>query len=543
MKTKTLFLLSLLINTVVSVFSQNFTSDFSEGKYDIKNYYSRRGIQTKMGQITLKENVRSYGGFIDIVADEKASIVVFNEKMEKVKETEVVFKNSKFINVKGLFQIKGKTILVYSYKNSKKDTEYSISAIKINETDISLGQEVELGKFPTQEGKAMPDFEMSYSFDSSKYLLFVEADQKKKEMKQFYFGVFNGDLIRQYEKNVELPIEKRYVVIDSRTLDKKGNLFIEVKQFEKEVKDRKSIRDEEHGTPPYTTTIKQYSPDGKVMDEIALKLGEKYLHSSSLLFNNKSDKINIAGTYKTNIKGRVTGIFNCDYDPVSKTVTGTKMSEIPDDLLNLFDKEQIASTNKKDPGISGNFRAKRFSYRENGTIDYALEYDRCVEVTTANMSGTTVTGGVSSYYAYDCMSILNVNIDAAGKMIFTRIPKAQSDDNSHAYISHYSFYSGSKLIFLYNDDKDNFERDINKAPDNINMYKNSRKSVLMAAIVDEKGNLERKIVYEHKEDKYVTLTDNLYMIAPNKILCVRSKTGSFLADIQHSKVGLIELKP
>ncbi len=542
MKIKTILAFTSLIVLAFTAKCQKITYDFSEAKNTNKTFYGD-GVQTKTGRIVLKENVQSFGGLIDIKVEKKASILLLNDKLETIKETPVSFKNSMFIDVKGLYQLHGKTILVYAYKYDKKDEQYIVSAIKLNEQDNSYGQEVELGRFETTSGRSIPGFELNASADSSMYLLFAEADQKKKELKQFYFGVFNSDLNKQYERKVVLPVEKRFVVIESTTLDKNANLFVEYKYFKKEVASRESIRDEEFSTPAYSTVLSQFTADSKSSTDIDLNIPGKHLHNASLLFNKDSEKIGIAGTYKNDAEGRVSGIFYAEYDPAFKKVTSTKLSEIPIDVIDLFETEDIASNGKKHPGISGNFKSKRFSNRLNGSIDYTLEYNRSEERSTAvtNASGN-VTGGINSYYKFYSGSILNVNIDKNGKFIYTRIPKDQSDENYKAYISHFSFYNGNKLIFLYNDDKDNAERDLNKKPADMNMDKHSRKSVLTAAVIDEKGNLQRQVIYEHGDDKYITVIPKFKLLTINTIFAAKTKTGSVMEDIRHQKYGVIEIK-
>jgi hypothetical protein len=535
MKLKSLFFFCIFIALSATSICQTFTSDFSEGKSATYNNF-RTGIITKAGRLVLKDNIQSSGGLINIKVDKKASILLMNEKNEVIKETPLMFKNYRFIRIKGLFQLNGKPILVYTYKNEKKEEQYTVDVIKLGETGKPEGKDIELCTIQTSPKDFLPDFNFITTGDSTKYLLFAEPIQNKKDLKQFYYGFFNSDLNKLNEAHVELPIENRFVQIGDNEPDNFGNLFVQYTVYEKEI--NQNTGDYDQAKMIGTTKIIQYSPDGK-NNEIALNLDGKFLYLSSFLFGKTSQNIKILGMYKNENKGMVSGVFYCDYDPVSKLASNTKLSSIPEEILDLFDKEHIASNGKKDAGISRNFRGQKVSYRNNGTIDYTLEYNKALEKvsTYTNLSGFSMQ---TPFTYIVCNSILNINIDAKGKMIFTRIPKAQKIGNWFQYTSYFSFDSGNKLIFLYNDDKDNVDRDLNKAPDDIDP--SSRNSVLMAAIIDEKGNLNRKIIYEHKDDKYVTLISGLRLATPNTILCEKTKITSFF-DLENAKLGTITIKP
>ena len=109
-------------------------------------------------------------------------------------------------------------------------------------------------------------------------------------------------------------------------------------------------------------------------------------------------------------------------------------------------------------------------------------------------------------------------------------------DNS--YLSFFSFYSGNNLVLLYNDEKKNLEKKITQMPDDIEPHK--RGTVLVAAIVDEKGNLKREVVYEHQDDKYVTIPTSSRMISSNDILLKKVKLGKTF-DWESTKIGVLQV--
>jgi hypothetical protein len=380
-------------------------------------------------------------------------------------------------------------------------------------------------------GADIPDYRFSYSIDSSRYFLFAEAGQKDKEFKKFHYTIFSNTLEKAFDNNVELPFESRFISIQSIMLDNGNHVFVEYRHYEKEL-GPELIADEDARTPVYETVLAQFNENDKQPYEIKLNVNDGFLHSTRIALNAATGKLNIAGTYRATKKGKVKGIFYCEYDAVAKTVTNLKSNEIPAELLTLFHKDEVGSDGGKDPGISGNFKAQRLSARGNGSIDFSLEYNSTVE-------GNENIGGKSySFSQKFSKDILNVNIDKKGIMIFTRIPKNQLSGNRD-FLSNFSFYYGKNLVFIYNDNKKNGERDLNKAPEKIE--DSYRTSVLMAAIVNEKGEVQRKIIYDHSEDKFATMPKSIQPITATSFFALRKKVGSFV-EIEHSKIGVMSVK-
>lgn len=529
MKTKSYFLLCFLIMWSSSIFSQKFSSDFYDKKYDISNDFNS-AILTKSGYLVLNSDMK--GGAWGIGVKKITTLLLFNDKMEIIKDVKVELKGGKSSRIKGFYKAGGKLILVYGYFDDKKDKQFVVSAIQINESDISIGPEKELATFVTESKKDYFYFSLNYSTDSTKYLLFKEPELKNNEMKQFYFGVFNSDLIKQYDKEVKLNFDYGHAVVDTKILDEKGNVFVEIKYFDQELKDREYPGNEENSSLKYTTEITSYAAGTQQSNKIDINLNGKKQHISKIVYNNKSKLIEIAGTYMNDDKSGVSGVYACTYDPASRTTSKVNISEIPSEIVGLFQKENIATVGKDNAGISGLFRNQSLKYRNNGTIDFTLEYNnRIVRKVMYNQVP-------QMYTQFFCKSILNININADGKMVFTRIPKDQTSTYSNYYISYSSFYAGNKLIFIYNDAKDNIVGNVNGVPQTIG---DMRRSVCAGAVIDENGNLERKIIYDQSEDNYITISMISGSMDNNSIFLQKRKTGSTMA-IEHTKIGVVRVE-
>ncbi len=524
MRSKFVFFLLFLSIVAYSLKAQQFQADFSD-KYGmipgVKN-----AVPAKDGWLVIKQSYDRTKLYQDVSI---LKLLLVNSKMEKLKEVEIPTTNNKFIHIEGLFKANGTIVLVYAHKLNRADKEYLIVAKKINETDLTTGPEINLGSYETKYGNNTPDFTFQYSIDSSKYFLFTEPIQKAKDNKQFHFKVLNNDLSIVNQKTIELDAQSRFVKINSTSMDNHANVYVEYRVYEKDVENDRFF-DEDGKIPDYQSFIIKYSKDGKQL-ELTPNLDGNFLHTARLMAD-KNGQLHIAGTYKFEKKGRLKGVFYSSYDPASNKTTAVKMNEIPADILSLLDNDGFAKKDGKKVGISANFNPKSFLERGNGTFDFTLEYNSIEEGTSQGSRGSIIID-----YTFISGAILNVNIAKNGNMQFVRIPKKQKSEGGWANLSNYSFSAGNKLIFLYNDNNDNAERDISKKPESV---ENFRKSALMAAVIDEKGNVNRQIVYEHSDDKFVSHVNSIKRASANSFFIVKRKTGSVL-NIENSKFGILTI--
>lgn len=125
----------------------------------------------------------------------------------------------------------------------------------------------------------------------------------------------------------------------------------------------------------------------------------------------------------------------------------------------------------------------------------------------------TVSNGRTSYQylRYNYGTIVNAHIKNES-VAFTRIPKNQIELNTAKLVSFYPIVHQNKLMLLYNDDKDNAEKPLEKAPDAVEQF---RKSVMMAAIIDEEDKLSRNIIIDVKSsDNFITNFKLMQKITP-----------------------------
>ncbi|RYG53284.1 MAG: hypothetical protein EOO01_04750 [Chitinophagaceae bacterium] len=165
-------------------------------------------------------------------------------------------------------------------------------------------------------------------------------------------------------------------------------------------------------------------------------------------------------------------------------------------------------------------------------MDLISEYYRLDVITSYNPSTHTTT----TTYRYTYGDIVNTNISADGKATFTRIPKNQKLTNSDIFLGYYPIVYGDKLVLLYNDDKDNVERDMEKKPDDVVNFK---RSIFLAATIDAKGNVSRQSIYSHLDEDYITVPQAVSKISDTQYLVVSDLLKLFK---KRTRFGLLDMK-
>ncbi len=517
------FLIALFFSNSAS--AQSFSvkwGDNSKIKYDFDD-----AVPVSNGKyIVLKLEYKRGGMFSGGNGNITPTVVLVGADMEQISEKEIPIEE-KNASLRGFEKYGNNIFFMYTaYESSSKTTTFY--AIKISET-LDIVSKTTLGVFKSDNkgDQAKPTYKISN--DSSKVLLFVEGPEKRKENEKYFIGVFNTDLKTLWSREVELPIEQRYLAIYDMDVTNDGKVYVAIKHYEKEVS-RESVREDGDKIPSYVYKMLVYKDAGSKNDELVFNFNNQYIQGTRLI-NAADGSVSVAGLYKRKSNGNINGAFYVKLAAGSGDVKNPKMIEFPIELITLVDKDNYASDKSKDPGLYPNFRIRNILTRSNGSIDLVAEYYKLVITTTSDSRGFTRT--TYNYYYGD---IVNTNIDVNGKAAFTRIPKNQKMTNSNLFLGIFSFVENDKLIILYNDDEDNIDRDLSKKPDDVMNFK---KSVFAAATVDAKNNMSRQAIYSHRDETYVTIPTNTTRISPTKFLIVSDLLKTFK---RRTRFGVMTLK-
>ncbi len=454
--------------------------------------------------------------------------MLVNEKTETLKEVELQIEE-KYAILKGFEKYGNNVFFTYSvYDKESKNT--TIYALKINQKTLAVDDKTILGVYESDSRGDQAEASYKLSQDSSKILLFVEGPERKKENKKFFVGVFDTDLKKIWAKEIELPILEKFVSIYDKDVTDDGKVFVAVKHYDKEV-NRESIRENGAKIPSYTYKLLAYSNGNAAAKEITFNTNNNFIQGTKLTYN-KTGNITVAGLYKQKYNGRITGAFYANFDGNTTQVKNPTMVNFDEELVRLVDKDGFGSDNKKDPGLSSNFKINQILTRPNGSVDLVSEFYQLIISTTYNSQ----TGRSTTSYRYYYGDIVNTNITKDGKATFTRIPKNQKAVNMNLFLGYFPFIYKDKLVLLFNDDKDNIDRDLEKRPDDVMNFK---KSVLAAATIDANGVLSRQAIFSNDEEDYIALPRNFTKISDDAILI---SSDLFKLFKKRTRFGVLKVK-
>jgi hypothetical protein len=432
-----------------------------------------------------------FGGSIKVTP----IFMLVNENTETLKENELLIEEKNAV-IQG-FEKYGKNIFFLYNAYDKESKVTSVYALKIDEKTLAPVSKTVLGSY-------------KMSTDSSKILLFVEGPERKKENKKFYVGVFDTDLKKVWAKEIELPILEKFVSIYDKDVTDDGKVFVAIKHYDKEVK-RETVKENGEKIPSYVYKLLVYANGNAKEKEITFNVNNNFIQGTKLAYN-KNGTITVAGLYKQKYNGRANGVFYAIFDANTSEVKNPKMVPFDAELIKLIHNDGFGAVKETDPGLSASFRINQIMPRTNGSVDLISEYyDRTVTFITDRY-------GTRTRYEYQYGDIVNTNIDKNGKAVFTRIPKNQrffAEFDFNLFLGYYPFMYKDNLVLLFNDDKDNVDRDLEKKPDGISNFKSS---VLAAATIDAKGGLKRQAIFSNDDEDYIALPRRFTRVSENSFL-------------------------
>ncbi|MBL0146756.1 MAG: hypothetical protein IPP48_14540 [Chitinophagaceae bacterium] len=457
----------------------------------------------------------------------KNFLTIVDKDMEPIVEYELEVEE-KNAYMKG-FEKYGKNIYFLYNAYDKETKTTSFYALKIDPKNAQPTSKIILGTYESDNRDDQAEVSYKLSSDSSKVLIFVEGPERKKENKKFYIGVFDTDLKKIWNKEIELPILEKFVSLYDEDITNDGKVYVAIKHYDKEVT-RQTVREDGNKVPSYVYKLLAYSSTNSTGKEINFNLNNNFIQGTKLIYD-KNNTITVAGLYKRKHNGNLNGVFYATIDPITNEVKNPKMADFDAEILRLVDKDNFGTDKDSDPGLYSNFRINFILNRNNGSVDLVSEFYELRIVTTYDQK----YGSRTTYY-YKYGDIVNTNIDKTGKATFTRIPKNQKFVNSNIFLGYYAFVYNDKLILLYNDDKDNVDRDLEKKPDDVMKFK---KSVFVAATINTKGSLSRQAIFSNDDEDYITIPRNTTRVNDKKFLITSDLLKLFK---KRTRFGTLEIK-
>jgi hypothetical protein len=433
------------------------------------------------------------------------------------------------IKFDNLLSIKNNLFLFTNRYDRKEKTTTFYSQKIDNRTLNPIGKAASLGVMDAISRNSQSKVQYEVSKDSSKIMVFGLSPYSKKNNEKYYMAVYTNEMSKLWDNTVVLPYLDKFIDVLDYMVTNDGSVGVILKHYDKEIK-RENVREDGARVPAYKTKLLLYAKGGDKPKEFVLNLQDKYVHAMQLTAD-INNNLTLFGLYKNKYDGYVSGYFVTMIDQKTMGIEVKKMEAFPADMLELVKKDKQGSDREKDPGLSSHFMLADVVERADGSIDYLLEYYKLVWRTRS--SGNYVYSYPDYYYG----DVIDIHVSSMAPTHFVRLPKWQHTPNTSLYSSFKAVSINNKLVLFYNDDRDNVERELEKKPDDMVKFD---KSVLAMATIDQKNNLTRNVVYNHREMKLTTCINVSKRLSTSKIgLYALKGAGVFTAA--KDMIGLLEV--
>lgn len=316
-------------------------------------------------------------------------------------------------------------------------------------------------------GKEYPDllhktFFFESSPDDTKFFLLWNSGWDNR----LFFSVLDKDLKKIRTGEEEVPDEIS-LSLNSACIDNTANIYIAYSYAKKD--------------KGYGALLINTKGGKSLVKEITVTGGEPYGVFAKIT---SKEKIHINGAYKEN-SWNLSGVFIQSINPVDLQLSAVTKTAFPKDLVEIFGKEDWASTKPKNYGLSNNLVLESYMM-EDGTMGLIGEF-RFTKIVSPN---------IFHYRG----SIFNARFNGM-KAVFSRIPKLRVTPGVSFADSYKLLEYKEKLVVLYNDYVPNVNLDISKVPTNSDKYRNS---VLVAATIEGDGSIKREIIIDQREESFLS---------------------------------------
>lgn len=478
--------LLLALNSGAQVFHVEVTEQMKKASIDMmipigKNYiqvhpeYNKTVLPYGLGLRSVRDGftVRKLNSNLDVIASREA-------RDDEKKYGPQLYQS---------YTINDKIYLVFR-ELSSDNILGSIKMSRIDTATLAFTEEKEL--IPLDDKKYKETFYNFFQSDDSEVkfrlrksksgnynLLFCEVIGGKKniqERKKIMAAVFDKNMQLVYEKQHEFDVVNKGFGLHSYLIDDFGKIMLvysKVTEIPGAKKKEKIITDTVH--------IVQFGPGKTEIIDQVLPMKDWIASDITLLQLPVSGDLMIAGTYSSEYGGPKVGVFRAKMSKGSATPAPSAFHPFPGNIIAQFETEKMIVQGTKAPGLTPEFAGWLHS-RDGDNYDMILEYNTNV---TRHLTKTTVT----TYYSG---SILNVYFQD-DKVIYTRIPKYATHNNTNGALSSNHVVYKQNRVFLYNDDKDNLEKELTGKPSSL---KDVKDAVLVAAIVKPDGTVTRQVLAE-----------------------------------------------
>lgn len=412
----------------------------------------------------------------------------FDNNFKRVfnKELQMPGRDPNEMVLEDLMYLDGRLLMFSSYFNRKTLDHYAFAS-PIDKEGVVSEELQEVDKIEAKNRRRTGNFDFVISPDSTRILVYHDEPFERREKERFNIKIFDRDLYELSTAEVVLPYDDVDAEIIEKLVDDSGKVYM-LLRINKE-------RGERIFRPRnYRFLVVLIEPSTEVIiNEYDLSLGRKFISEAGMRLDENGDLI-ASGLYSERSESRAKGIFYMKLDGKSKEVIAGSTQE--------FDSRFIAD-------VSGNRRVRDNRELENFRLDHIEFLDDGSTVIVAEQyfvmvtSNTTPDGVMTNTYHYYHNDIIVANIDVAGEIKWVaKVPKRQHTINQDEFSGYAFGHSKKNLFFIYNDHKRNTKV---KDERRLKYFNNPRNAVVMLAVVNEQGEVEKTPLFSAREQKTYTV--------------------------------------
>lgn len=499
---KKIILVSALISQTIIAQAQKTTLTWGqESKNDVTYNSFVRGSSNDLIKLCFEEKGRTITPIM----------TRYNDKLNEVSSNAISVDQDGVLFDRLLGVKDGLFFFTNIYDKKSKTTSFYCQPLDIK-TFNREGVNINLGTFAAFRKKEQASVQYHISGDSTKLLMMGLSPYSKDEAEKYYISVYDYKMSKLWDKTVELPYKDKDISIFGQLITNDGKVAVLIKHYDNETV-KQEIKKDGKKIPSYTTKLLVYSKQAENPHEYIINIGNKFVHDLDIA-NEKNNELTLFGMYKEKSDGFVSGYFITKINSETEKVNTSNINPFPEDLLAQLKRDKQGSDSDNDGGINGKYRFARSVTRENGDEDFLLE----------SYYKVFVSSKYGSYWLYEHGNILDINVKKNGTSIITRIPKLQVS-GFNAYCSSFrAMPYKDKLLLFYNDNEDNLKQKITDRPDKVNFGIGGAKilggtadAYLTMATIDGNGNLNRTVLMDKKQSKYITAINVSLPILKNRL--------------------------
>ncbi|MEM9545397.1 MAG: hypothetical protein AAGA77_05465 [Bacteroidota bacterium] len=416
------------------------------------------------------------------------------EKIQREKSQALPEIKAEKFSLYALENIGGKLFMYYTkYSKSAKKTEHCVMEINVDKPILSKETVLNVDEFGKKKSRSL----FLKNTDASIVVFATKPHGKKNDNCMIKVVAYStADHSELWMQMYDTGRKRNQVIFNEIHLAQNGTLFIGYQNYRKNKKTRsylsKESKESKERRPFYKQCVAALRDEETLYTE--LKLDQYFPYKCD--FQTIENNLIICGTYTTQYKGNLRGIYSWIVDQETFAVSEPRLQDFSDDLLNQMDDEDIGTAKAKDPGIKSYLGLGTIMQEGEGNIKYIYEPYREKRRTSAMDQGM-----MHQYVYYITKSIIVADISE--EISFSTIPRSVRFESDFSAIQSKLLKTDKGAYLLYLDHIENMIGMKKRKKDfKLKELRNSKAGVLAMARFDSNNSITRKVLRKLENENF-----------------------------------------